>query len=68
MWHHASVRGIICNLTYTGVLRSGESRSQTLPHLKIITPELFEAAQHIRTSRANSTEQEQKRQRSNDLE
>ena len=36
MWHHASVRGIICNLTYTGVLRSGESRSQTLPHLQII--------------------------------
>ena len=60
MWHHASVRGIICNLTYTGVLRSGESRSQTLPHLQIITPELFEAAQHIRTSRANSAEQERR--------
>ena len=60
MWHHASIRGIICNLTYTGVLRSGESRSQTLPHLQIITPELFEAAQHIRTSRANSAEQERR--------
>ena len=42
MWHHASIRGIICNLTYTGVLRSGESRSQTLPHLQIIEQELFE--------------------------
>ena len=60
MWHHASIRGIICNLTYTGVLRSGESRSQMLPHLQIITPELFEAAQHIRTSRANSAEQERR--------
>ena len=60
MWHHASIRGIICNLTYTGVLRSGESRSQVLPHLQIITPELFEAAQHIRTSRANSAEQERR--------
>ena len=60
MWHHASVRGIICNLTYTGVLRSGESRSQTLPYLQIIAPELFEAAQHIRTSRANSAEQERR--------
>ena len=60
MWHHASVRGIICNLTYTGVLRSGESRSQTLPHLQIIAPELYEAAQHIRTSRANSAEQERR--------
>lgn len=58
MWHHASIRGIICNLTYTGVLRSGESRSEVLPHLQIITPELFEAAQQIRISRANCAEQE----------
>ncbi len=51
-WHHASIRGIICNLTYTGVLRCGESRSDVLPHLQIIKPELFEAAQRIRTERA----------------
>ena len=57
MWHHASIRGMICNLTYTGVLRSGESRSQVLPHLQIISPEQFEAAQRIRTARANSVEQ-----------
>lgn len=57
-WHHATIRGIICNLTYTGVLRSGESRSQVLPHLQIISPELFEAAQHIRTNRANASENE----------
>ena len=42
------------------MLRSGESRSQTLPHLQIIAPELFGAAQHIRTSRANSAEQERR--------
>lgn len=58
MWHHATIRGIICNLTYTGVLRSGESRSPVLPHLQLISPELFEAAQHIRTNRANSAEAE----------
>ena len=57
-WHHATIRGILCNLTYTGVLRSGESRSPVLPHLQIISPELFEAAQHIRTSRANAAEKE----------
>lgn len=57
-WHHATIRGIICNLTYTGVLRCGESRSQVLLHLQIIAPELFEAAQRIRTSRANSAEAE----------
>ncbi len=57
-WHHATIRGIICNLTYTGVLRSGESRSPVQPHLQLISPELFEAAQHIRTSRANAAEPE----------
>ena len=58
MWHHATIRGITCNLTYTGVLRSGESRSKVLPHLQIIEPELFEAAQRIRTNRANAAEKE----------
>lgn len=56
MWHHATIRGILCNLTYTGVLRSGESRSPVLPYLQIIEPELFEEAQRIRTNRANETE------------
>ena len=36
-WHHATIRGIICNLTYTGVLCSGKSRSQVLPHLQLIS-------------------------------
>ena len=60
MWHHATIRGIICNLTYTGVLRCGKSRSPVQPHLQIISPELFEAAQHIRTTRANASEQERR--------
>ena len=57
MWHHASIRGIICNLSYTGILRSGESRSPIMPHLQIISPEVFQEAQKIRTSRANSVEE-----------
>lgn len=57
-WHHGTIRGIVCNLTYTGVLRSGESRSEVLPHLQIISSELFQAAQHIRTLRAGHAEQE----------
>ena len=56
MWHHASIRGIICNLTYTGVLRCGESHSPLLQHLQIISPALFEEAQRIRTNRANAAE------------
>ena len=58
MWHHATVRGILCNLTYTGVLRCGESRSEHLPHLQIIEPELFEIAQRIRENRMRAMEQE----------
>ncbi len=57
MWHHASIRGMITNLTYTGVLRSGDSRSQVIPELQIISPEEFELAQEIRQSRANSAEE-----------
>ncbi len=53
-WHHASIRGILCNLTYTGVLRSGESRSEVQEHLQIITQAQFEAARSIRESRANA--------------
>lgn len=53
-WHHATIRGII--LTYTGVLRSGESRSEVLPELQIISKEQFERAQEIRQARANDVE------------
>ena len=53
-WHHASIRGIICNLTYTGILRSGDSRSQVQEHLQIIPQQLFDSAQAIRTARADS--------------
>jgi hypothetical protein len=37
-WHHASLNGMIRNLTYTGVLRSGESRSPVIEVLQIIPP------------------------------
>ena len=55
-WHHASIRGIVCNLTYTGILRCGEARSPLLPDLQIIEPEKFTAAQCIRQNRANTYE------------
>ena len=53
MWHPASIRGILGNLTYTGVLRCGDARSEQIPELKIISTEQFEAAQHIREARSN---------------
>lgn len=57
-WHPASIRGILCNLTYTGVLRSGESRSQVIEALQIISPEQFETAQSIRSERGKRKEEQ----------
>ena len=51
-WHAASIRGILNNLTYTGVLRSGESRSEILPELQIISPEQFARAAEIMQARS----------------
>ena len=57
-WHHATIRGILSNLTYTGILRCGESRSGLLPHLQIISLEQFETAQTIREARSGKYEVE----------
>ena len=54
MWHHASIRGILANPTYTGILRCGESHSPFMPELEIIPAELFEEAQRIRQSRSGN--------------
>ena len=53
MWHEATIRGILCNLTYTGVLRSGDARSEVIPELQIIKPEQFERAMMIMKERSD---------------
>lgn len=52
-WHPATIKHILVNPTYTGVLRSGNSHSDVLPHLQIIEPELFEASCRIRDQRSD---------------
>lgn len=52
MWHPATIRGILHNLTYTGVMRSGESRSEIIPDLQIIPIEQFERTQEILKARS----------------
>ena len=51
-WHAASIRGILNNLTYTGILRSGEARSEIISSLQIISPEQFERAAEIMQARS----------------
>lgn len=55
-WHPSSIRGMIKNITYIGILRSGESRSQMLPQLQIIDEQLFQAAQEITKQRSGKYE------------
>lgn len=52
-WHEATVGHILHNITYMGVLRSGESQSEVFPELQIIDPATFELAQKLMTERAN---------------
>lgn len=51
-WCASSVRGILRNSTYIGILRSGESRSEVLSHLIIIEKEIFDKAQEIANDRS----------------
>jgi len=46
-----SINNMIHNLTYTGVLRSGESRSQVIEELQIISPQIYDKAQDIMEKR-----------------
>lgn len=55
-WHPSSIRGMIKNITYIGILRSGESRSQVLPQLQIIDGQTFQAAQEITSQRSGKYE------------
>lgn len=51
-WHPSSIRGMVQNLTYTGVLRCGDARSELMPDLQIISQQQFETAQRIRDNRS----------------
>ena len=56
-WHPASIRGMLRNLTYTGVLRCGQSRSPVLPELQIIDQATFDRAQEIMRQRSGRYEE-----------
>lgn len=45
-FHYATIQSILKNVTYTGVLRSGETRSEVFPELQIISQEQFERVQN----------------------
>ena len=52
-WHEATVGHILHNITYIGILRSGESKSEIFPDLQIVDPSTFELAQKLMAERVN---------------
>ena len=53
-WSHNTIRNILQNETYVGILKSGDTRSPHLPKLQIVPQELFDRAQDIRRQRAEA--------------
>ena len=41
-FHYATIFNLLKNIMYMGIMRSGETRSEILPELQIITPEQFD--------------------------
>ena len=56
-WHPGTIRGILHNMTYIGILRCGEARSPTIPELQIIDPIMFQRAQEISQQRSGNYEE-----------
>lgn len=55
-WHPASIQGMLKNILYTGILRSGESRSEVQEHLRIIDDKTFAAVQEMLAARSRRQE------------
>ena len=53
-WHPATIRGILRNILYTGVLRSGDSRSEVIPELQIIDIPTFDKVQALHLARSSA--------------
>lgn len=55
-WHPASIQGMLKNILYTGILRSGESRSKVQEHLRIIDDKTFGIVQDMLAARSRKHE------------
>lgn len=53
-WHPATIRGMLRNTLYTGILRSGDSRSEVIPELQIIDIPTFDKVQSLNLARSNA--------------
>lgn len=53
-WHEATIGHMLHNVLYTGILRSGNSRSEIIPELQIIPPDIFYQVQILMQERTNA--------------
>lgn len=51
-WHPSTIRGILKNCLYIGVLRSGDFRSETIETLRVIDNQTFYAVQDMMNARS----------------
>lgn len=51
-WHPSTILHMLKNIMYTGVLRSGESKSAVFEHLQIVDEDTFERAQRLVNQRS----------------
>ena len=51
LFGQSTINSILDNITYTGVLKSGETVSKIHPHLQVIKPSVFEFVQQLRHER-----------------
>ena len=55
-WHPASIQGMLKNILYTGISRSGESRSEVQEQLRIIDDKTFATVQEMLAARSRRQE------------
>ncbi len=55
-WHPASIQGMLKNILYIGILRSGESRSEVQERLRIIDDKTFATVQEMLAARSRKQE------------
>ena len=58
-WHPSTINAMLKNVVYVGVLRSGETRSDVLEHLRIVDDKTFNNVQEM--LKARSREYQEKR-------
>lgn len=55
-WHPSSINGMLRNIQYIGIMRSGESRSKVQEHLRIVDDKTFDTVQRMLAVRSKKNE------------